>query len=36
MTTLHELCASGFYKEIGRKIARKRRDEVKKRIFEAS
>jgi hypothetical protein len=36
MTTFHELCASGFYKKIGRKIARKRRDEVRKRIFEAS
>jgi len=35
MTALHELCGSGLYKEIGMKIVGKRRDEVRKRIFEA-
>jgi len=36
MKTLHELCESHFYKEIGRKIAGERRDEVRRNIFEAS
>jgi hypothetical protein len=35
MKTLHELCESQFYKEIGTKISRERRDEDGRRIFEA-
>ncbi len=34
MKTLHELCESWFYKEIGRKISGERRDEVKRSIFD--
>jgi hypothetical protein len=35
MKTLHELCGSCFYKEIGKMILGKRRDAVMKRIFDA-
>jgi hypothetical protein len=34
MKTLHELCGSPFYKEIGMKIVGEQRDEVRRRIFE--
>jgi hypothetical protein len=36
MKTLLELCESRFCKEIGRKISAQRRDEVMRRIFDAS
>jgi hypothetical protein len=35
MKTFHELCGSRFYKEIGKKIVRERKDEIRRRIFEA-
>jgi len=35
MQTLHELCGSYLYKEIGKMISRKRGDKVMRRIFDA-
>jgi hypothetical protein len=35
MKTLHELCESWFWEEIGWKIFGERRDEVMKNIFDA-
>ncbi len=34
MKTLHELCESWFWEEIGRKISREQKDEVMKSIFD--
>jgi hypothetical protein len=35
MITFHELCGSCFYKKISMKIVGERRDDVRRKIFEA-